>query len=315
MSPLHDRAHAMRPQIELQRRLIDWMRPHNSETIEAQQEMIRARRVVGHTLGVTTRASATWNSSLNAVRAWRVTAIEAASLGLEGTTPPHVLWVDRKERLHSCSRDARAGTRVQAPRFLGEQRTHKRPPALCELDVPAKPNTHEPETIANQGGPDMNEWIKKVAVSDHQVSIAEAEKFLELLDPEASAFIFQTYDDNDERTNPSLSRSLCGSLKTHAASLASLNAEGAAVAVCINEMKGEQRNNDSIKRYRAVWCDYDAEKQKETKALSQLLKAFPLEPSIVVETSPGNYHFYWLVATDPRGAGIMPVPLAQAAAT
>lgn len=124
------------------------------------------------------------------------------------------------------------------------------------------------------------------------IDIQHAKEFLQVLDPNAQGFTFQTFNDGGQRRD--LAQQFHGPLQKHAAELENLSRRGAAVAVCINETDLTKRSNDRIQRCRAVWCDYDRKNQENPKNLSQLLSSFPLIPSIVVESSPGNYHFYWL---------------------
>ena len=70
--------------------------------------------------------------------------------------------------------------------------------------------------------------------------------------------------------------------------MAKLNEQGAGVFVTINETDGNGRKSENITRVRAVW-------QEDDDAFDG---RFPLDPSIVVESSPGKFHRYWLVADD-----------------
>ena len=56
----------------------------------------------------------------------------------------------------------------------------------------------------------------------------------------------------------------------------------------VNETDGSGRKSENVRRVRAVW-------QEDDDAFDG---QFPLDPSIVVESSPGKYHRYWLVADD-----------------
>jgi hypothetical protein len=67
----------------------------------------------------------------------------------------------------------------------------------------------------------------------------------------------------------------------------SQNDRGCGVSVCVNEVKGK-RKAENVQRIRAVWQDDDDGWKGE----------FPLPPSIVVQTSPGRHHRYWLVEGD-----------------
>jgi len=63
---------------------------------------------------------------------------------------------------------------------------------------------------------------------------------------------------------------------------------GAGVFITINETDGQGRRGENIKRYRAAFVDLDG---------APLPASWPLEPSFVVESSPGKYHIYWLLTS------------------
>jgi len=110
-------------------------------------------------------------------------------------------------------------------------------------------------------------------------------RFLRLIDPRAERFTFQTFKepgDNNPHVWPNV---------IHAADLIEIEAEhdkGAGIYLTVNETDGQGRKTENIVRVRAVWQEdddgYDG--------------AFPLAPSIVVESSPGHFHRYWLVSDD-----------------
>ena len=113
-----------------------------------------------------------------------------------------------------------------------------------------------------------------------------AKHFLQLLDPKATAFTFQTLDDNQDRKASKLNRILNGSLDKNWQTLVSLSKQGAGVYVTINETDLTGRTGSNVKRVRAVFVDTDGAPQEPIEKYS---------PHIVVETSPGRYHNYWLV--------------------
>jgi putative DNA primase/helicase len=120
------------------------------------------------------------------------------------------------------------------------------------------------------------------------VDSAEAERFLKALDPAATRFTFQTFDDDGNRGDKSLVRVLHGTLAERFEELKRLNDRGAGIFVTINETDSQGRSAENILRVRALWVDLDGA---------------PLEPvladarkvHIVVNTSPGRWHAYWLV--------------------
>lgn len=120
--------------------------------------------------------------------------------------------------------------------------------------------------------------------------VQEAARFLRLLDADADDFEFRTFDDSEDKRG-AFTRKMSGSLDDVAHELAGLNARGAGVFVVANA--GGQ-TDAQIDRVRAVFVDTDG-------APFDPIMACGLEPHIVVETSPGRWHFYWLVEGLPLG--------------
>ena len=128
----------------------------------------------------------------------------------------------------------------------------------------------------------------------HDTSREAAADFLRRLDPAAECFTFQTYDDDRERRrsrndDDPLAKVFNGSLAKHEGELARLNGEGAGVSVTINATNGKGRRAYHMTRARAVWQEDDNGFPPDS---------FPLRPSIVVETSPGHFHRYWLLSEE-----------------
>lgn len=119
--------------------------------------------------------------------------------------------------------------------------------------------------------------------------LAQAEQFLQAIDPQADAWTFQTADDHYEKRGY-LAKPLHGPLSQHAAALERLQAKGAGVFVTINETDGKGRKTENIIRVRAVYADYDVADPARFDSLE-----LPLQPSVIVESSPGKHHVYWLV--------------------
>lgn len=121
--------------------------------------------------------------------------------------------------------------------------------------------------------------------------LAIAHKFLHALDPRG-VFTFQTFDDNSARKSRDLARVLHGTLDQHAATLAALNEQGAGVFVMVNEGDLQGRAATNVRRVRALFVDLDG------APLEPVLQcASP--PHIIVDSSPGRYHAYWLVTDAP----------------
>jgi len=111
-------------------------------------------------------------------------------------------------------------------------------------------------------------------------------RFLRLLDPAARDFTFQTFDDDrcsGHTPNGRLARDTSDRNE-----VIHLYALGAGVFVTINETDLTGRKSENIKRIRAVWQEDDEGHGGP----------FPLPPSLVVESSPGHFHRYWLTADD-----------------
>jgi len=112
----------------------------------------------------------------------------------------------------------------------------------------------------------------------------KAKAFLQLLDPDAKFFTFQTFNDAQESKDSRLVRVLHGSLEEHWDELAALNEKGAGIFITVNETDGRARRNDNIIRVRAIFQDDDDGFQG----------TYPLAPSIEVNSSPGKFQRYWL---------------------
>ena len=97
---------------------------------------------------------------------------------------------------------------------------------------------------------------------------------------------FQAFDDSENK-NPELSQYFHGTLEEHGETLTALNKAGAGIFLMVNEgdLKGRAKKN--VVRVRALFADFDD---------VPLPDKWPLEPSIIVESSHGKYHAYWLLA-------------------
>jgi AAA domain/Primase C terminal 2 (PriCT-2)/RepB DNA-primase N-terminal domain len=119
----------------------------------------------------------------------------------------------------------------------------------------------------------------------------ESVRFLRLIDPDARTFSFQTFREKGETTSNVEPKVI------HSDSLSELRREhaaGAGVYLTINETDGNGRKLENIKRIRAIFQEDDDGHDGP----------FPIPPSLVVESSPGHFHRYWLVngwPTDEQG--------------
>ena len=119
--------------------------------------------------------------------------------------------------------------------------------------------------------------------------MSQAKKYLGLLDSSDKSFTFQTFDDSAKSKNPSLTRIITGKLDDVFQTLCQLNMKGAGIFVTVNETDGMGRKKENIKRIRSCFIEDDS-KAGITR------DDFPIRPNMVVNSSIGNYHHYFLVA-------------------
>ncbi len=126
---------------------------------------------------------------------------------------------------------------------------------------------------------------------------AMAQAFLDILGPNEQ-FTFQTFDDNADRKEPSLARVFHGSLQQHFATLARLQQRGAGVYVMVNRGDGvihpgakSCRTHANVTAIRSLFVDLDG------APLEPVLQS--LSPDMVVLSSPGRWHAYWLTNDCP----------------
>jgi hypothetical protein len=118
-----------------------------------------------------------------------------------------------------------------------------------------------------------------------QPDLAQAERFLTCLDEEAEFFTFQTFDDLKQRKDQSLAKILHGTLEQHHTDLGRLQWRRAGVYVTVNATDGKGRKLANMVKPRAIWCEWDR--------CGEALPQWPLDPQVVVESSPGKFHCYW----------------------
>jgi len=125
--------------------------------------------------------------------------------------------------------------------------------------------------------------------------LSQARRYLDALE-RGGTFTFQTFSDRDELkikksdgkvVDPNAKKGH-GTLERdeHAGPLRRLNAKGAGVYVMVNAGDGKGRSAANVVRVRAVFVDTDG---------AVFPTNLPLRPHIVVQTSPGRWHLYWLV--------------------
>ena len=96
-------------------------------------------------------------------------------------------------------------------------------------------------------------------------------RFLQLLDESADNFIVVAFDDKDK------------SIRPHHKILPRDK-----ISDNFELMNTENSFGIFVKRARAVFCEWDNVDETPN---------FPLKPSIIVNTSRGKYHYYWLTST------------------
>ena len=100
---------------------------------------------------------------------------------------------------------------------------------------------------------------------------------------------FETRDDvkgrADQRVAELLQTFGPGRLDDKKAKLGKRNALGAGVFVAVNEITGNRRTLPNVGRIRAVFGEFDH---------GLPASGFPLDPTMVVESSPGKFHVYWV---------------------
>lgn len=120
----------------------------------------------------------------------------------------------------------------------------------------------------------------------------DAQRFLRALDS-SGAFTFQAIPEaKDSTARPTV---LHGRFEEHEAELEALNRKGAGIFVMPNEGDGEIkpgaktcRTQGNVIHVRALFVDLDG-------APLEPVTAFDPPPDLIVETSPGRWHCYWLV--------------------
>lgn len=118
-----------------------------------------------------------------------------------------------------------------------------------------------------------------------EINFDEARRFLEFLDPGATAFTFQTFvDDVRSRNRPKIFH---GRFDDDLAETLELeNRFGSGIFVTVNETDLKGRKAGNIVRVRHAFLDLDG-------APLEPVLACALKPSLVVETSQGRFHCYW----------------------
>ena len=177
-----------------------------------------------------------------------------------------------------------------------EQETSTSTGFLSGLE-PSSTSAFNAQPLAKQVVPTTMQEVDFFSVchSEHiedMIDKRTAIRFLTRLDENATYFTFQLFDDNSKRKNPSLVKILHGSVENLFSELSKYQQNGAGVFVTINETDGLGRTAKNISRVRAFFVDLDG------SPLEPILGA-PIEPHVVIESSPRRYHAYWFVEDCP----------------
>jgi hypothetical protein len=119
--------------------------------------------------------------------------------------------------------------------------------------------------------------------------LSEAQRFLDLLET-GGHFWYQTALEPKPQGGNASPRALQGSLDKVASELITLNNGGSAVWVQINA--GTGRANKDVNRIRSYFVDQD-------HGSTELLFNSAHPADIIVESSPGKFHGYWLAPHAP----------------
>jgi Protein of unknown function (DUF3987)/RepB DNA-primase from phage plasmid len=126
---------------------------------------------------------------------------------------------------------------------------------------------------------------------------SEAARFLCALDPKVVHFTFQTFDDNSDLKRDKLAKKLHGTLQKRWPELVDLSQRGAGIFVTINETDLKGREAENIVRVRALFVDLDG------SSLDAILNDNNIPaPHIIIESSDGKFHVYWMVSNVPLKA-------------
>ena len=119
--------------------------------------------------------------------------------------------------------------------------------------------------------------------------LTQAERFLNILEPNGH-YLYQTATEPKPTDGSGSARVLSGTLAKCGDALTKLNQSGSAVWVQINA--GTGRSNTDVNRIRAYFVDLDT-------VPGDALFASALPADIIVESSPGKFHGYWLTSGAP----------------
>lgn len=119
-------------------------------------------------------------------------------------------------------------------------------------------------------------------------------RFLSALAPDESV-VFQTFDDSDTKA-PALAATIPGAAGVIPEKLLANAGAGAGAFYCVNATDDTgNRKAENITAIRALFVDFDTVDHERPERMAEL---FMLEPSAVIESSPGKHHVYWMLDTE-----------------
>ncbi|MGE6660962.1 AAA family ATPase [Pseudomonas sp. NPDC077408] len=122
------------------------------------------------------------------------------------------------------------------------------------------------------------------------IDLDDTQRFLDLLAP-GEQVTFQTFD--DKGTDRALAGWRHGNLAQHADWLQRRQQQGAGVFVTVNATDGKGRKAENITGIRALFVDID----KPAPGTLERLRGCDMPPSMIVESSAGKLHAYWLTGS------------------
>lgn len=132
--------------------------------------------------------------------------------------------------------------------------------------------------------------------NDHSIpqkpDIEEALRFLKVFGEDESLDVFKTIEEPKPAEGSARVKQYIGTLCEHQDALLGDNLNGSGVFFTVNKTDGKGRKEENVVKVRSLFVDLDG------SPLEPVLQG-PLHPHMVIESSPGRYHAYWLVKDCP----------------
>ena len=142
---------------------------------------------------------------------------------------------------------------------------------------------------ANISGNLHNIADRRIPSKSHLGPADDTSRFIASVAPDQ--ITLQTFNDAPVRRS-GLAKIRHGPIEQHVDELRALQARRAGVFLMINRGDGRGRSEENVVSVRALFLDLDG-------APPEPVFACGAPPHVVVESSPGRFHFYWLVADCP----------------